>query len=79
MQSKTTSAVRLNEPSCRDRSEVYPLKDYGAVEIGVHRFHHPTHPEEGVGEAKFITLWENKNGTWKISRAISFDHENVKK
>ncbi len=22
--------------------EVYPLKDYGAVEIGVHRFHNPS-------------------------------------
>lgn len=59
--------------------EVYPLKDYGAVEIGVHRFTHPGHPEEGMGEAKFVTLWENKDGTWKIARAISFDHENVNK
>lgn len=58
--------------------EVYPLADYGAVEIGVHRFHHPGHPEEGVGEAKFITLWHYKDGTWKMTRAISFDHENVK-
>ena len=58
--------------------EVYPLKDYGAVEIGVHRFHQPLRPEEGVGEAKFITLWHYKDGTWKISRAISFDHESVK-
>ena len=43
--------------------EVYPLKDYGAVEIGVHRFHHPGQPEEGVGEAKFITLWHYKDGS----------------
>lgn len=59
--------------------EVYPLADYGAVEIGVHRFHHPGHPEEGVGEAKFITLWRYKDGAWKMTRAISFDHESVKK
>jgi hypothetical protein len=26
-------------------SMVYPLKGYGAVQIGVHRFHHPGHPE----------------------------------
>jgi hypothetical protein len=58
--------------------EVYPLKDYGAVEIGVHRFRQPGRPEEGVGEAKFVTLWHYKDGTWKISRAISFDHESVK-
>jgi len=54
--------------------EVYPLQGYGAVEIGVHRFHHPTHPEDGVGEAKFISLWQNKGGTWKVTRAISYDH-----
>lgn len=59
--------------------EVYPLKGYGAVEIGVHRFHHPVNPEWGVGEAKFITLWHYKDGAWKISREISFDHENVQK
>lgn len=58
--------------------EIYPLKDYGAVEIGVHRFHHPSDPSLGVGEAKFITLWHYKDGAWKISREISFDHENVK-
>jgi len=54
--------------------EVYPLKDYGAVEIGVHRFHHPQEPEN-VGEAKFITLWQNKDGVWKVTRVISYDHE----
>jgi len=59
--------------------EVYPLKGYGAVEIGVHRFHHPAHPEDGMGEAKFVTLWQNKDGVWKVTRAISFDHEPVSK
>jgi len=59
--------------------EVYPLKGYGAVEVGVHRFHHPHNPEDGVGEAKFITLWQNKEGAWKVTRAISYDHEPVTK
>jgi hypothetical protein len=55
--------------------EVYPLKDFGAVEIGVHRFHHPGKEDsEGVGEAKFIHIWQNKDGVWKITRVISFDH-----
>ena len=58
--------------------EVYPLNGYGAVEIGVHRFHHPNNPEDGVGEAKFVTLWQNKDGVWKLTRAISFDHESAK-
>jgi ketosteroid isomerase-like protein len=62
-----------------DSLEVYPLKTYGAVEIGVHRFDHPGHPQDGVGEAKFVTLWQNKDGIWKVTRAISYNHESVKK
>src|SRR5246500_593254 len=60
--------------------EVYPIADYGAVEIGVHRFHHPGHEEtEGVGEAKFIHLWEQKDGGGKLTRVISFDHHGAGK
>jgi hypothetical protein len=41
----------------------YPMKGYGAIEIGVHRFHHPGHEDtEGVGEGKFIHLWQYKDG-----------------
>lgn len=55
--------------------EVYPLAHYGAVEIGVHRFTHPNQPSEGVGEAKFITVWRYRDGAWQITRAISYDHQ----
>lgn len=57
-----------------DTLEVYPLKGYGAVEIGIHRFHHPGHPEDGMGDAKFVTLWQYKEGTWKVTRVISYEH-----
>ena len=57
--------------------EVYELAGYGAVELGVHRFHHPNE-KENVGEAKFVTVWQNKGGVWKVSRVISYDHEPLK-
>jgi hypothetical protein len=56
--------------------EVYPLHGYGAVEIGVHRFRHPG--DSDVGEAKFVHVWQYKDGAWKISRVISYDHGAVK-
>jgi hypothetical protein len=60
--------------------EVYPMANYGAVEIGVHRFHHPGDKgTEGVGEAKFIHLWQETDGTWKVTRVISFDHHGAAK
>ncbi|HME31552.1 MAG TPA: nuclear transport factor 2 family protein [Terriglobales bacterium] len=60
--------------------EVYPINGYGAVEIGTHRFHHPGHDDtEQVGEAKFVTLWQNKGGDWRITRVISYDHVSLPK
>src|SRR3981081_2140956 len=59
--------------------EVYPIANYGAVEIGVHRFHHPGQDNgKPVGEAKFIHLWQkDKDGGWKVTRVISFDHHPI--
>ena len=54
--------------------EVYPLKNYGAVELGIHRFHHPGHPEDGESDAKFITLWQRTGDSWKVTRVISYEH-----
>jgi hypothetical protein len=59
---------------------IYPMKGYGAVQIGVHRFHHPGRNDtEPVGEARFIHLWQYKDGGWKITRVISFDHHALPK
>jgi Domain of unknown function (DUF4440) len=53
--------------------EVYPLKGYGAVEIGIHRFHHPNEPDN-IGDAKFVQIWHDDNGVWKVTRVISYEH-----
>ena len=59
---------------------VYYMKGYGALELGVHRFHHPGHEDtEGVGEGQFIHLWQYKDGAWKITRVISYDHHSAGK
>ena len=55
--------------------QVFYMKGYGALETGVHRFHHPGHEDtEGVGEGQFIHLWQYKDGAWKITRVVSYDH-----
>jgi ketosteroid isomerase-like protein len=53
--------------------EVHPLPGYGAIEIGTHRFLHPKEPGN-IGQARFIHLWQRKDGAWKLSRVISYDH-----
>ena len=58
--------------------EVYPLANYGAVELGIHRFHHPGDPSN-IGEARFIHIWHNVDGKWVVTRVISYDHQPLKK
>ena len=58
--------------------EVHELHGYGAVEIGSHRFHHPGIDDE-QGEAKFVMVWQNSGGVWKLTRVISYDHATVPK
>jgi hypothetical protein len=60
--------------------QVYPIANYGAVQMGVHRFHHPgKEATEPVGEAKFIHIWQQKDGAWKLTRIISIDHHALAK
>ncbi|HEV7218591.1 MAG TPA: nuclear transport factor 2 family protein [Terriglobales bacterium] len=60
--------------------KVYPMKGYGALELGVHRFHHPGHEDNDIlGEADFIHIWQFKDGAWKITRVISYDHHEAGK
>lgn len=54
--------------------EVHPIKDYGAIEIGKHQFKHIENGKLEVGTFKFLMIWKNDQGSWKISRVISYDH-----
>jgi ketosteroid isomerase-like protein len=60
---------------------VFPMHGYGALETGVHRFTHPGRDHiDPMGEAQFIHLWQKQpDGTWKITRVISYDHRAVEK
>ena len=60
--------------------QVFYMKGYGAIEMGVHRFHHPGHEDtEGVGEGRFVHLWQYKDGAWRITRVLSYDHHAAQK
>jgi len=50
--------------------EVYPIKNFGAVEMGLHKFHN--HVENSVSEgSKFIIIWRLKDNKWQITRVVS--------
>jgi len=57
--------------------EVYPVKGFGAMEIGVHRFYSTERgqQEKLTATAKFVHVWKNSKGAWQIVRVVSYDHE----
>ncbi|WP_313536022.1 nuclear transport factor 2 family protein [Sphingomonas sp.] len=52
---------------------VYPVKDYGAIEEGEHRFCElATRRCEGI--AKFVMIWAKRDGQWRITTVLSYGH-----
>ncbi|HET7773776.1 MAG TPA: nuclear transport factor 2 family protein [Burkholderiaceae bacterium] len=53
--------------------EVYPMKGYGAIQMGRHTF--ARRGEPGAEVAQFVHLWKLENGAWRLARVLSFDHK----
>jgi hypothetical protein len=53
--------------------EVYPINNYGAIEMGLHKFHNKEEDESkhpsSIG--KFIAIWQLQNNEWKITKVVS--------
>ena len=53
--------------------KVYPIKDFGAIAQGVHRFCQAASGKcEGL--ADFTIIWRQQNGQWQITRVLSYGH-----
>lgn len=55
-------------------TEVYPIKDYGAVQTGMHRFCHKENGKDDCGTFKFLQIWKRTAEGWKLARVVSYDH-----
>lgn len=51
--------------------EVYPIKGFGAIELGVHRFHHPGHEKEwpGARELGMTRFLDPGAAEWPVGQA----------
>jgi hypothetical protein len=54
--------------------EVYPIPNYGAMEIGSHRFCHQENGKQDCGTFKFVHIWKQIGDEWKIARVVSYGH-----
>jgi hypothetical protein len=61
---------KVNRFRVRESIEVYPIANFGAIEMGYHYFHNKV--EGSTSEpSKFIVIWKFSDGKWKLSRVIS--------
>ncbi len=54
--------------------EVYPVKDYGAIQVGAHRFCHTENGQPDCGTFRFVQVWRLKDGRWQVVRELSYGH-----
>jgi ketosteroid isomerase-like protein len=74
---KTGEDYRARRELVEGSLEVYPLNNYGAVEVGVHRFYKraPGQPDKLVEIARFTQVWKKEASGWKLARVVSYDHK----
>lgn len=65
----------LKRQLIKESVEVHPIKNYGAIQTGRHTFCHTENGKFECATYKFVEIWENKNGQWKIAQIITYDHK----
>jgi hypothetical protein len=58
----------------KETVEVYPIKNYGAIEVGQHTFCHKEKDKQDCGTYKFVHIWKLQNGHWLITKIITYGH-----
>lgn len=53
--------------------EVFPIKDFGAIEQGQHQFC-DLKGEHCDGVADFVIIWRLRDGQWQATRVLSYAH-----
>lgn len=75
---KTNICGKVHRELVSGTLEAYPLKSYGAVEIGAHVFCSVRKISDcdpaKDGMAKFVMLWRQEGASWLLTRVISYDH-----
>lgn len=57
-----------------ESTEIYPIKDFGAIQTGRHKFCHTENQKLDCGTFKFLHIWKNTKGAWTLVRVVSYAH-----
>lgn len=64
----------LTRTLVKNSMEVYPIKDFGAIQTGKHTFCHTENGKLECATFKFVQIWEKKNNKWQIIKIITYGH-----
>src|SRR6187431_2488937 len=64
---KNNICGKVNRELKKGSLEVYPIKGYGAVEMGLHGFYNSKDKPLQLHYAKFVHLWKRENNHWRIT------------
>ncbi len=57
-----------------DSTRVFPVKGYGAIQTGRHRFCHTEGGKPDCGTFEFVQVWRLRDGKWQVARELSYGH-----
>ena len=57
-----------------ESTEVYPIKGFGAIQTGQHRFCHTENGTPDCNVFKFLHVWKQQDGRWTVVRVVSYGH-----
>ena len=73
--SKNNVCGKVARQLVKESFEVWPINNYGAILTGTHRFKNYGAGDTEFGKpARFLHIWQFKDGLWKITRVVSYDH-----
>ncbi len=57
-----------------DSTRVFPVKGYGVIQIGRHRFCRTEGGKRDCGTFEFVQVWRQRDGKWQVARELSYGH-----
>lgn len=70
---KTNVCGKFSRKLVAGSLEVWPIGTWGAVYSGTHHFC-PVGAARCAGSGRFLHIWQNMGGEWRITRVVSYDH-----
>jgi len=75
---KNNICHKVNRRLVASSLQVYPLENYGAIELGEHTFCNmaetPVCKDATNGIGKFFMLWQKQGEQYRLTRVVSCDH-----